>query len=125
MKETKDSFIVNRIKSVSFAFKGLGILIKSENSIKTQIFISLLMTICGFTFKISITEWALQIICIGAVLLTESLNTAVEKIANFIHPDYHKKIGVIKDVAAGAVAFAAIMSIIIACLIYVPIIISE
>ena len=125
MKETKDSFIVNRIKSISFAFKGLGILIKSENSIKTQIFISLLMTICGFTFKISITEWALQIICIGAVLLTESLNTAVEKIANFIHPDYHKKIGVIKDVAAGAVAFAAIMSIIIACLIYVPIIISE
>jgi diacylglycerol kinase (ATP) len=125
MKETKDSFIVNRIKSVSFAFKGLGILIKSENSIKTQIFISLLMTICGFTFKISITEWALQIICIGAVLLTESLNTAIEKIANFIHPDYHKKIGVIKDVAAGAVAFAAIMSILIACLIYVPKMIAE
>ena len=125
MKETKDSFIVNRIKSVSFAFKGLGILIKSENSIKTQIFISLLMTICGFTFKISITEWALQIICIGAVLLTESLNTAIEKTANFIHPDYHKKIGVIKDVAAGAVAFAAIMSILIACLIYVPKMIAE
>lgn len=120
MNNSKDSFIVNRIKSISFAFKGLAILIKSENSIKTQLFIGVLMTICGFIFSISTTEWALQVICIGTILLAESLNTAVEKIANFIHPDYHKKIGVIKDVAAGAVAFAAIMAIIVACLIYIP-----
>lgn len=120
MKTTKDNFIVDRIKSVSFAIKGLGILIKSESSIKVQLFFSLLITICGFIFTISTTEWALQIICIGAVLVAESLNTAVEKIANFIHPDYHKKIGVIKDIAAGAVAFAAIMAFLVACLIYIP-----
>jgi len=120
MKDTKDSFIVNRIKSISFALKGLRILINSENSIKAQLFFSFLMTICGFIFNISLTEWALQIICIGAILVAESLNTAIEKIANFIHPDYHKKIGVIKDIAAGAVAFAAIMAFIIACLIYLP-----
>ena len=120
MTQKKDSFIVNRIKSISFAFKGLVILIKTENSIKAQLFFGLLTTIFGFIFDISTTEWALQIICIGAVLLAESLNTAIEKIANFIHPDYHKKIGVIKDVAAGAVAFAAIMAIIVACLIYIP-----
>lgn len=118
--QKKESFIVNRIKSISFAFKGLVLLIKTENSIKTQITISILMTIIGFIFQISTIEWALQIICIGAVLLAESLNTAVEKIADFIHPDFHKKIGVIKDVAAGAVAFAAIMAIIVACLIYIP-----
>ncbi|MEI6864795.1 diacylglycerol kinase family protein [Flavicella sp.] len=120
MKKYKDNFIVNRIKSISFALKGLGILIKFENSIKTQLLIGGLMTICGFIFTISTTEWALQIICIGTVLLAESLNTAVEKTANFIHPDYHKKIGVIKDVSAGAVAFAAIMAIMVACLIYIP-----
>jgi diacylglycerol kinase (ATP) len=120
MKKSKDNIIVNRIKSISFAIKGLEILVKSENSIKTQLFFGLLITICGFIFNLSSIEWALQIICIGAVLLAESLNTAIEKTANFIHPDYHKKIGAIKDVAAGAVAFAAIMAILVACLIYIP-----
>jgi diacylglycerol kinase (ATP) len=50
----------------------------------------------------------------------EGLNTAVEEIADFVHPDFHNKIGFIKDVAAGAVFFAAITAIIIGCIIYIP-----
>lgn len=120
MTKKKDNFIVNRIKSIGFAIKGILILIKTENSIKTQIAISLLITICGFIFDISPTEWALQTISIGVVLTAEAINTAVEKIANFIHPDYNKNIGIIKDVAAGAVAFAAITAAIVSLLIYIP-----
>ncbi|MNE58282.1 Prokaryotic diacylglycerol kinase [compost metagenome] len=51
----------------------------------------------------------------------EGLNTAVEKIADFIHPNYHERIGFIKDIAAGAVFFAAITAIIIGLIIYLPI----
>ena len=51
---------------------------------------------------------------------TEALNTAVEEIANFVHPDFHNKIGYIKDVAAGAVFFAAIIAVIISGIIYIP-----
>ncbi|WP_152287651.1 diacylglycerol kinase family protein [Flavicella marina] len=120
MKKEKDSFVLNRIKSISFAFKGLWLLLKSEKSIKTQIAISILMTICGFVFNITHQEWMIQILCIGIVLVAESLNTAIEKIANFVHPDFHEKIGVIKDVAAGAVAFAAIIAIVEGLLIYIP-----
>ena len=50
----------------------------------------------------------------------EGLNTAVEKIADFIHPTYHERIGFIKDIAAGAVFFAAITAIVIGLIIYVP-----
>lgn len=50
----------------------------------------------------------LQILAISIVLTTEGLNTAIEKIANFIHPDYHEKIGVIKNVSTGAITFSAI-----------------
>jgi diacylglycerol kinase (ATP) len=53
-------------------------------------------------------------------LSIESLNTAVEKIADFIHPDFHEKIGFIKDIAAGAVMFAAMAAIAVGLLIYVP-----
>ena len=54
------------------------------------------------------------------VVAVEGLNTAIEKIADFIHPDYHKKIGVIKDVSAGAVTFAAVIAAIIGGIIYIP-----
>jgi diacylglycerol kinase (ATP) len=52
------------------------------------------------------------------------LNTAAEKIADFIHPEYHAKIGFIKDIAAGAVFFAAATAITVGCLIYLPKIVS-
>ncbi len=47
------------------------------------------------------------------VLSTEGMNTAVEKMADFIHKEHHPKIGFIKDISAGAVSFAMFTFIII------------
>ncbi|WP_405570564.1 diacylglycerol kinase family protein [Winogradskyella sp. Asnod2-B02-A] len=118
--QKKESFIVNRLKSVGFAFKGMLILIKTEASIKVQLFITIVITCAGFYFEISKTEWMVQLTMIALVMSLEGMNTAVEHIADFIHPEYHKKIGLIKDVAAGAVFIAAIIATIIAGIIYIP-----
>lgn len=116
-------FIIGRIKGIRYALKGFFLLLRTENSIKTQSFIALIFTGMGFYFQIDKDDWALQILAIGLVLSIESLNTAVEKVCDFIHPDYHKKIGLIKDIAAGAVAFAALTAAIIAFLIYGPLLV--
>ena len=115
-----DSFIGKRLKGFHYAFKGAWMLIKKEPSIQVQAVIAVGITIAGFYFDISSTEWILQIFAIGLVMSIEGLNTAVEAMADFVHPDYHKKIGYIKDVAAGAVFFAAIAAVVIACIIYIP-----
>lgn len=120
MKDKNDSFFVDRIKSIGYASKGMWILLSSENSIKAQTFISICMTILGFVMEISNTEWMLQIFAIGLVMATEALNTAIEKIANFVQPNFDKKIGEIKDIAAGAVAFASLIAIGIGLIIYLP-----
>lgn len=120
MKNPKDGFIIGRIKSLKFALKGMWILITTEDSIKAQLIFAIIATIMGFYFKISTTEWALQFIIIGLVLVAEAANTAIEEVADFIHPDYHEKIGLIKDIAAGAPSFAALISLIVAGFIYVP-----
>ncbi len=120
MKKTNDGFIKGRLRSIKFAAKGMWILLTTEDSIKAQFFVVLLTVIAGFYFDISTTEWMIQLLTIGLVLVAESLNTAVEKIADFIHPDYHKKIGFIKDIAAGSAGFAAIISLIVAGFIYIP-----
>ncbi len=120
MKNPKDNFIVERIRSVKFSLRGIWFLITTESSIKAQLFIILLISLAGFYFHISSNEWLTQTLAIGLVLVAESLNTGIEKLADFIHPDYHKKIGFIKDVSAGSSGIAAIISLIIAGIIYIP-----
>jgi len=120
LKNLKDNFIVGRIRSIKFSFRGIWFLITTESSVKVQVFISFIVIFFGFYFQISATEWLIQTLIIGLVLVAESLNTGIEKLADFVNPEYHKKIGFIKDVSAGASGIAAIISLIIAGIIYIP-----
>lgn len=120
MTPKKDSFIVNRIKSIGWAYNGAVILLKTENSIKAQFVVALAVTIAGFYFNISKTEWLIQITLIGLVMGLEGANTAIEAMADFVHPEFHKGIGHIKDVAAGAVFIASMSAVIAAVVIYYP-----
>ena len=111
---------MNRIKSVGYAFKGAVLLLKTEPSIKIQFVIGLVVTAAGFYFDISSSEWTIQILAIALVMSIEGANTAIEEIANFIHPDYNIKIGKIKDIAAGAVFIASFFAVIVGLIIYFP-----
>lgn len=113
-------FVSGRIKSIGFAVKGAFKLVSTEHSIMVQFSIMLLMIFAGFYFHISRIEWMLQVLVFGLVLGIEGVNTAVEKIADFIHPEFHDRIGFIKDIAAGAVLFAATSALTVGALIYVP-----
>ncbi len=116
----KEHFIINRLKSVGYAFKGAYLLITTEASLKVQFFIGVVMTIAGFYYQLSPIEWIIQILTIALIMAIEGLNTAIEEMANFVHPEFHKKIGLIKDLAAGAVFIFAIAAVIVGCIIYFP-----
>ena len=116
----KEPFIINRLKSVGYAFKGMLLLLKTEASIQIQFCIAIIVTITGFVLNITSTEWIMQCFAIGLVMGVEGVNTAIEAIADFIHPEHHEKIGFIKDIAAGAVFIASIAATIIGLIIYIP-----
>lgn len=117
---TAKAFILNRLRSFKFAFRGAWLLIRHEPSVQVQTGIAVVMTIAGLLLHITRMEWLFQVLAIGLILALEGMNTAVEEIADFVHPDFHVKIGLIKDVSAGAVTFAAIAAAIIGLIIYVP-----
>jgi len=120
MKDPNDSFIRGRVKSFKYAFKGFWLLIKTEASIKVQLILGILVTVLGLVMDLSTTEWLFQTLAIAMVLTSESLNTAIEKLCDFVNPNYNERIGFIKDIAAGAVTFAALFAIIIGLIIYLP-----
>ena len=111
------TFIKGRIKGIYYSLKGGAELLRTEPSIQVQFAVSILITIAGFYFAISPLEWIAQTICIGLVMGVEGLNTAIEEIADFVHPEHHPKIGRLKDIAAGAVGITALITIIVGCII--------
>ncbi len=116
----KESFLKNRIKSVGYALKGMFLLLRTEPSIKIQFVIALIVTALGFYFQITETEWALQLLSIGMVMGIEGANTAIEKICDYVQPNLDPKIGLIKDISAGAVMIVSIIASIIGLIIYAP-----
>ncbi len=120
MKNPNDNFFKGRIRSLTFAIRGAWLLITTEHSIMVQVGIAIIMTIVGFIMDLSSIEWMFQLLAIGLVLVAESLNTGLEKLSDFVHPDYDDRIGFIKDISAGAATFAAIIAVIIGLIIYLP-----
>jgi diacylglycerol kinase (ATP) len=85
-----------------------------------QVVIFSLLILIGFYVGISKQDWINQTLAMGLVLGIEGMNTAVEKLADFVHKEDHPKIGFIKDISAGAVTFAAFTFIIILVITYYP-----
>lgn len=107
-------------KTFAAAFSGIGYFFKTERNGKIQAAAALMAIVAAFWLHISAVEWILILFCIAAVITLEMVNTALEHLCNHVHEDYHPSIKIIKDVAAGAVLFASIISIITGLIIFVP-----
>jgi len=108
------------IQSFSYALNGIWQAFKSEVNLKIHFLVSLCVILAGFLLHISSLEWLTIIICIAFVITIELLNTAIEKLANIIEPNRNKEIGLVKDIAAGAVLFSAIGTAVIGLIIFIP-----
>jgi len=120
MNFKENGFIEGRIKSFRYTFRGAFLLLKTEHSIMVQATICAVFVLIGIWIGLSRVEWIMQLFAIGLILTAESLNTAIEKLCDFVHPDYHEKIGFIKDISSGAMTFAVVASLLISLLIYYP-----
>ena len=105
---------------IRFALQGWLHFFRTEANGRIQAVIAVLVVAAGFFFKVSSQEWLWILLCIGLVTGLEMVNTAIETLANRLHPDRHPDIKIVKDVAAGAVLWAAVISVIIGMIIFLP-----
>jgi undecaprenol kinase/diacylglycerol kinase (ATP) len=108
------------IKTFTNAFNGLKYFFKTERNGKIQAAVSIVTVIAGLYLHLSAFEWIITFLCISMVLALEMLNSGLEYLCNLVHGEYHPLIKIIKDVAAGAVLFASIISLIIGLIIFLP-----
>jgi len=117
----KEKFsIKRRIESFKYAFNGLKTLVTEEHNARIHIIISTIVIISGFVLNINATEWISICFAIGLVIVTETINSAIENLADFVSPQKNELIRKTKDLAAFAVLFAAFISVIIGFIIFLP-----
>lgn len=107
-------------KSFGYAFKGIDDVIKHEPNMKIHVVVAILVVIMAFILKVSIIEWIILVLLIGAVLAAETINTTIENLVDMYTKEYNEKAKVVKDTAAGTVLILAITSAIIGLIIFIP-----
>lgn len=108
------------LRSVQFAFQGAVEFFSSQRNAKIQTVMGIAAISLGFIVSITPYQWLLVLFCIGLVISLEMINSAIEIFCDMVTTDFHPRIKVIKDVAAGAVLVASIASLIIGLIIFIP-----
>lgn len=108
------------LKSVMFALVGVKQFFSRDRNGKIQTVIGIAAIVLGFTVSLSSFQWLLVLFCIGLVISLEMINSAIEKYCDLVTTDFHPGIKTIKDVAAGAVLVASLMSLVVGLIIFIP-----
>jgi undecaprenol kinase len=104
MKAYKNLSFRNRL---CFACAGVVQGLRSERSLRVQSLALLAVLIVLIMVRPAPFWWAIVILASSAVLAAELFNTAVERLADHLHPDIHPEIRIVKDCAAAGVLLAS------------------
>lgn len=102
--------IVKRLVNLKYGLKGIYNLI-TDQSILIHILLSFILVIVGYIREFTIQQWILQLILIILNVGFECCNTLIEKVCDFIEPDFNEKICFIKDTSAGMVLFIMFITV--------------
>lgn len=94
--------------------------LKTQRNIWVHLIFGLLVLAAAVWIKMSLLEISLLTLTVAFVIVTEMINTAIEEVVNLTKPETHTLAGLAKNIAAGAVLVAALGSIIIGMLLFVP-----
>jgi diacylglycerol kinase len=106
--------------SFKHAFRGVGYMARHEPNMRFHLLAATGVLVAAAAFRLPLTQWAALIFAITLVLLGETLNTAIEAVLDLVQPDHHELVGVVKDLAAGAVLVASAGSAVIAAIVFIP-----
>jgi diacylglycerol kinase len=100
------------------AFRGLKLGIRGHSSFAVHFFFAALVIAAAIVFRCSLLEWCLLLGCIGMVLTTELVNSAIETLFQGLDEAGKARVWPCLDIAAGAVLLASITAAVIGSLIF-------
>lgn len=108
----------NLLKSFIAAFQGVVFALKHEKNMRIHMAAALLVIAVSLYLQVERWELLFVLTAIFFVLVTEMINTALEKVVDLSTRKYNSLAYVAKNVAAGAVLFSALFAILVAWLVF-------
>jgi diacylglycerol kinase (ATP) len=118
--EQKRFSFIARMKSFNHAFRGIGIIFRTQHNAWIHGIVAVAIIALGLWLRISAGEWAVIMLSIASVLAAEGFNTALEIDIDLTSPDEHPYARDTKDVAAGAVLLTVFGASIVGLIVFVP-----
>lgn len=118
-------FIRARIQSISHALAGWKFVLNNEKNTWVHAVASICVILMGIWLQLSTHDWALIILVIALVWVTEFINTSIEAVVDLASPAHHPLAKVGKDVGAAAVLIAASAAVLVGLLILGPPLVSK
>ncbi len=107
-------------KSMKHAIDGILFTLIHERNFQIHLVILTFTILAGLYYHLTDIEWMIITIISTMVLFSELINTAVENTLDWLEPNHHDVIKIVKDVCAGAVLVCAIGAVIIGVIIFLP-----
>lgn len=109
----------NLFNSIKNALVGIRHILQSHYNARLIFLSAILAVALGFYFGISNLEMFVLGVAIMIVFIAEVINTLVEDLSNLITEEFHPRIKIIKDVAAGVVLVAVFFSAILGYCVFI------
>ena len=101
------------------ARKGFRLVVKSEMNIRIHLVIAVLVLVAAYMLDFTSLEYCALLFAIAMVIIAEMLNTAIEfALDSIYHNKYSRMVGMAKDISAGAVMLASVISIVIGVILF-------
>lgn len=107
-----------------FAVAGLAATLRSESSFKVHVIAAVGVGAVLVWLRPAPLWWAIAALAVAFVLAAELFNTAIEHLADHLHPELDPRIKIVKDCAAAAVLVASLSALAVAVAFVVTLFIS-
>lgn len=97
-----------RARSFRNAFRGVGFMLRHEPNAWLHLAAALVVCALGAALGLGLDSWRWLLAAIAAVWAAETFNSAIETLADAVHPAAHPGIGLAKDLCAAAVLIVAL-----------------
>lgn len=108
------------VKSFRYAWHGVVYNFTTQQNFKIHCTAAVIALALAYLLKFSYFEWIAVIFTIFAVIILETINTAIEEAVNCATEEMNEYAKRAKDSAACAVLIGAFMALVIAAVIYLP-----
>ena len=109
-----------RAQSFVDAGRGIRFLLAGQPNARIHALATVAAIALGAVLELTPGEWCWIALAIALVWVAEAFNSALEELADAVHPNRDPRVGRSKDLAAGAVLVAAIASAVIGALVFGP-----